>query len=62
VKGGLQTCNDVYQIADRHLADLRQRIAELQQAEARLTSLLEACPRTGGSHNCSVLAALKQPG
>ena len=62
VKGGLQTCNDVYQIADRHLADVRQRIADLQRVEAMLSSLVEACPRTGGSHNCSLLAALKQPG
>ena len=62
VKGGLQTCNDVYQIADGHLADLRQRIADLQRVEATLASLVEACPRTGGSKNCSLLAALKQPG
>ena len=62
VNGGLRTCNDVYQIADRHLADLRQRIADLQRIEATLTGLVEACPRTGGSKNCSLLAALKPPG
>lgn len=62
VTGGLRTCNDIYQIADRHLSHLRQRIADLQRAEATLASLVEACPRTGGSLNCSVLAALKQPG
>ncbi len=60
VKGGLQTCNDVYQIADRHLSELRQRIAELQRVEASLASLLADCPRTGGSNSCSILAALKQ--
>jgi MerR family mercuric resistance operon transcriptional regulator len=60
VKGGLQTCNDVYRIADRHLIDLRQRIADLKRVEETLTGLVAACPRQGGSINCSVLAALKQ--
>jgi MerR family mercuric resistance operon transcriptional regulator len=62
VKGGLQTCNDIYQLADRHLSDLRQRIADLQRIESTLAGLVAACPRTGGSTSCSVLAALKQPG
>lgn len=60
VKGGLQTCNDVYRIADRHLADLRKRIADLQRVEATLADLMSACPRKGGSSSCSLLTALKQ--
>jgi MerR family mercuric resistance operon transcriptional regulator len=60
VSGGLQTCNDVYRIADRHLSDIRQRISDLQRIEASLADLVAACPRKGGSDDCVVLAALKQ--
>ena len=61
VKGGLLTCNDIYQIAERHLADLRRRIAELQGKEATVAALVAACPRKGSRTDCAVLAALKQP-
>ena len=58
-KGGLQTCNDVYQVAERHLADLRERIAQLQRAEATVVNLMESCARTGGNNACKLLAVLR---
>jgi len=60
VTGALQTCNDVYQIAERHLMDLRRRIAELQRMEATIAGLAAACPRKGSRADCAVLAALKE--
>ena len=61
VKGGLQTCNDVYQIAEQHLTQLRQRISELQRVEATVAALVSACPRKGSRAECAVLNALRQP-
>ena len=39
------TCADVYAIADRQIADIRRRMADLKRMEAALEPLLEACPR-----------------
>jgi DNA-binding transcriptional MerR regulator len=60
VKGGLQTCNDVYQIAERHLADVRRQIDELTQMETRLKSLAAACSRRGSRADCVILAELSR--
>ena len=61
IKGGLQTCNDIYQIAERRLAEVRRRIAELTQIEAQLASLAAGCPRKGSRSDCTLLAALSRP-
>lgn len=60
VKGGLQTCNDIYQIAERRLAEVRRRIAELTTMEARLEALAAGCPRTGARSSCTLLAELSR--
>lgn len=61
IGGGLRTCNDIYHIAERHLADLRQRIDELTRMEARLQQLASACPRKGARSDCAILTALSRP-
>jgi MerR family copper efflux transcriptional regulator len=60
VNGGLQTCNDVYQIAERRLAEVRRRIAELTTMESRLEALAAGCARTGPRSNCTLLAELSR--
>ncbi|TAJ29846.1 MAG: MerR family transcriptional regulator [Reyranella sp.] len=55
------TCGDIYAIADRQLADIRRRMADLKRMEAALEPLLETCPRRGGLANCTILNALSQP-
>lgn len=55
------TCGEVYAIADRQIADIRRRMADLKRMEAALEPLLEACPRRGGLANCPIVRALSQP-
>jgi DNA-binding transcriptional MerR regulator len=61
VNGGLQTCNDIYQIVVRQLGDVRQRIEELTRAAGTLQALAESCPRRGPRADCTVIAALSRP-
>ena len=62
LSGGLRTCGDIYSVAERQLADIRQRIADLGRVEAALASLAASCPRTGAVRDCPVILALSQPG
>lgn len=55
------TCDDVYAIADRQIADIRRRMAELKRMEAALEPLLRACPRRGGLAGCPIVVALSRP-
>ena len=55
------TCGDIYAIADRQIADIRRRMADLKRMEEALAPLLETCPRRGGLANCTILNALSQP-
>lgn len=55
------TCGDIYAIADRQIADIRRRMADLKKMEAALEPLLESCPRRGGLANCPIVGALSQP-
>ena len=54
ISGGLRTCGDAYQIAERQLSDIRRRIAELSRMEAALAALAETCPRSGSARDCPV--------
>ena len=60
VHGGLQTCNDVYQIAERRLVEVRRRIDELSRMEAQLEALAASCPRKGPRSDCTLLAELSR--
>lgn len=55
-----QTCSDIYSIAERQVADIRRRIADLRRMEEALAPLLETCPRSGGLANCPILDALSR--
>jgi MerR family mercuric resistance operon transcriptional regulator len=51
-------CDDVYVIAERHLAEIRRRRADLERIERLLAPLVETCPRTGPRGRCNIIAAL----
>jgi MerR family copper efflux transcriptional regulator len=55
-------CADVYDIASRHLRDVRRRITELERLESALAPLVESCTRQGGLETCPILSSLGQPG
>lgn len=44
--------------ATARLADVEQRIAELQRVRTALTELIEACPGHGRAEDCPILQAL----
>jgi|GEM_PF-426976 len=52
---------DVYELVERHLADIRGRRAELADAEATLATLASRCPRQGPLSDCPILNALSRP-
>ena len=52
---------DVYELVERHLADVRGRLAELTHAEATLATLASRCPRRGPLSDCPILNALSRP-
>jgi MerR family transcriptional regulator, mercuric resistance operon regulatory protein len=58
--GGLRTCGDVYQVAERQLAELRRRIADLERMEAALAPLIASCPRAGAAHDCPLIITLSR--
>jgi MerR family transcriptional regulator, mercuric resistance operon regulatory protein len=60
VNGGLRTCNDIYQIVQRHLAGLRQGPGQPTPMETTLKNLADACPRKGSRSDCVILAALSR--
>ena len=61
LSGGLQTCNDIYQILEHHRANLRQRIEELTQRESALKVLADSCAKKGPRSDCAILAELSRP-
>ena len=59
--GGLRTCGDVNKLAARHLAEVRQRLADLARIESALAPLVSSCPRSGGPQDCPLIVELSQP-
>src|SRR5258707_12507892 len=59
--GGLRTCGDAYQVAERQLFVTRRRIADLVRMEAALTQLVTACPPSGGARGSPFIAAPARP-
>ena len=51
---------EIKQVAQSKLADIEQRIAELQRIGAGLQSLITACPGHGRAQACPILNALSQ--
>ena len=59
-----QRGQDMAQVRDaavHRLADIEQRIAELQRMQAALKVLVDACPGHGEMAQCPILAALAEP-
>ena len=57
-----QACADVHEIANRHLADVRRRIAELARLERVLAPLVESCTGRRALEACPILSSLTLPG
>ena len=54
----LPTCKDIHAIAERQLADVRRRRADLDRIERMLTPLVASCPRAAARDDCNIIAAL----
>ena len=55
-------CSDARAIAERKLADVRTRLADLQRIEGALTQLVGRCATRRGKVSCPLIAALQPPG
>ena len=55
------TCSNVHDIAERHLLDIRRRMADLARLESVLAPLVSACPQTGRATQCPIVNALSHP-
>ena len=55
-----EACAGVLQRAQEKLADVRDRIRDLQRIEITLTQLTEACPGEGPADACPILAVLHE--
>lgn len=59
--GRQKSCQEIYAIAERQLADIRRRLDDLARIERTLAPLVESCPRRGNIVNCSIVNALSHP-
>jgi len=55
------TCGDIYDLAQRHLLDIRRRREDLARLETMLAPLVSACPRQGSIERCPIVNALSHP-
>lgn len=54
-------CSDARAIAERKLADVRTRLADLQRIEGVLTQLVGRCATRRGKVHCPLIDALQPP-
>lgn len=54
-------CPDARAIAERKLADVRTRLADLQRIEGVLTQLVDRCASRRGKVRCPLIDALQPP-
>jgi MerR family mercuric resistance operon transcriptional regulator len=54
-------CSEARAIAERKLADVRQRLQDLQRIEAVLAQLVDRCAASRGKVSCPLIAALQPP-
>lgn len=57
IDGGAYTCDDVKDVATRHLEDVRARVRDLGRLESALAGLVARCAG-GSTPDCSMLEAL----
>lgn len=55
-----RSCGEVHNLAAHHLADIRERIADLKRMERVLSRLVQACAK-GELPSCPLLEALAHP-
>lgn len=55
------TCRDIHALAERRLAEVRQRMAELALIERTLAPWIENCPGRGPVDACALITALSHP-
>ena len=60
-RDGEASCEQVAAVARRHLAQVQDRIADLQRVADELARTLESCANAGRA-TCTILQALRQPG
>jgi MerR family mercuric resistance operon transcriptional regulator len=56
--GGSTGCADIHALAERHLEDVKRRIAELKSMEEALTPLVACCSPDLSTDDCPILQAL----
>jgi MerR family mercuric resistance operon transcriptional regulator len=61
LRRGKKSCQEIYAIAERQLADIRRRLDDLARIERTLAPLVESCPRRGNIVDCSIVNALSHP-
>jgi len=54
-------CKEARAIAEHKLADVRQRLQDLQRIEAALAQLVDRCASRRGQVSCPLIAALQPP-
>lgn len=54
-------CDEARLLAERKLADVRVRMAELQRMESALSGLVAECADAAGEVCCPLISALQQP-
>lgn len=54
-------CAEARAIAEHKLADVRQRLSDLQRIEAALAQLVDRCASRRGTVGCPLIAALQPP-
>jgi hypothetical protein len=57
--GTMATCRDVYEMAERNLPALRQRVGDNAPAVLTLERLMSACTKRGGRSDCTITAAIE---
>lgn len=53
-------CGEARQLAERKLADVRQKLSDLQRIESVLTALVARCSAVRGRVNCPLIASLQE--
>jgi MerR family mercuric resistance operon transcriptional regulator len=57
----MTTCKQIHRAAQRHLTDIRRRLADLSRLESALAPLVSSCPKRGSAAQCPIVNALSQP-
>lgn len=59
--GSERSCKRVQRLAETHLVDIRDKLADLKRIEDALEGLIAHCKETGQANNCPIVEALYRP-